>query len=250
MAGEKILVVDDTRNIREIFTTAFDEYNIITASDGKEAMDILGRPNDIDLIVLDVMMPNMSGLELLRQIRRVNKYCKVVIMTGYSSKDIVIEALRSNADDYIEKPFDVNNVKEMFERLLKEGGSLNDDGADNKADKIRFAQRLIERNYNRRLSLQDISKEVFLSYKYLSRVFKEKTGKTFNEYKLELKIASAKQLLSEGNYTLGQIAYMVGYQNPDSFMKMFKRVAGLTPSEYRNRRQKKPMRIPKKEKER
>ena len=66
MAGEKILVVDDARNIRETFTTAFDEYNIITASDGKEAMGILNRPNDIDLIVLDVMMPDISGLELLR----------------------------------------------------------------------------------------------------------------------------------------------------------------------------------------
>jgi len=247
MAGEKILVVDDARNIRETFTTAFDEYNIITASDGKEAMGILNRPNDIDLIVLDVMMPDISGLELLRQIRRVNKYCKVVIMTGYSSKDVVLEALRSNADDYIEKPFDVNNVKEMFERLLRESGSLSNNGADNKTDKIRLAQRLIKRNYNRRLSLQDISKEVFLSYKYLSRVFKEKTGKTFNEYKLELKISSAKQFLREGNYPLGQIAYMVGYQNPDSFMKMFKRVTGLTPSEYRSRGQKKPAVNPKKE---
>ncbi len=249
MAGEKILVVDDSRNVREIFTTAFDEYNIITASDGNEAMGILNRPNDIDLVVLDVMMSDISGLELLRQIRKMNKYCKVVIMTGYSSKDVVLEALRSDADDYIEKPFDINNVKEIFEKLLKENAGPDTDSGENKSDKVRFAQRIVKRNYNKSLSLQDISKEVFLSYKYLSRVFKQKTGKTFSDYKMELKISSAKQYLTESNYTLSQIAYMVGYQNPDSFMKMFKRVTGLTPSEYRNHKQKKPLKPLKKEEE-
>jgi YesN/AraC family two-component response regulator len=234
MAGEKILVVDDARNIREVFTAVFDEYNIVTAASGKEALNILDRPHDIDLIVLDVMLPDINGLELLKQIKEKNREFKIVIMTGHSTKDIAIEALRGQADEYIEKPFDIEHTREVFERLLKDKRKLNGKYIGDRGDKIKFTQRLIRGNYNKPLSLQDISKEVFLSYKYLSRIFKEKTGKSFNEYRLGLKMGSAKQFLRKNNYTVSQIAYKVGYHNPDSFMKMFKRVTGLTPSQYRN----------------
>lgn len=239
MAGEKILVVDDNRNIRDIFNFAFDEYNIVTAKSAEEALSILKKPHDIDLIVLDVMLPDENGLELLRELKEKNKDCKVVIMTGYSTKDIAIEALRREADEYIEKPFDVEATKEIFARLLRDKRKVEERNAGEGGDKIRFTKRLIERNYNRSLCLQDISKDLFLNYKYLSRIFKEKTGKGFNEYRLELKIASAKGLLVRTNYSVSQIAYKVGYHNPNSFMKMFKKFTGFTPSQYRSNEQSK-----------
>ena len=233
MSGEKILVVDDNRNIRDIFTFAFDEYNIVTAKSAEEALSILKKPHDIDLIVLDVMLPGINGLELLRELKEKSKDCKVVIMTGYSTKDIAIEALRREADEYIEKPFDIEATREIFGRLLRDKRKRDERNAGDGGDKISFTKRLIERNYSRPLCLQDISKDLFLNYKYLSRIFKEKTGKSFNEYKLELKIASAKELLVRTNYSVSQIAYKVGYHNPNSFMKMFKKFTGLTPSQYR-----------------
>jgi two-component system, response regulator YesN len=232
-ATDGILVVDDTENIRNIFTTAFEEYRIITAASAQEALGILNKPNDIGLIILDVMMPGINGLELLKEIKKINQKSKIVIMTAYSSKDIAIEALRLDADDYIEKPFDINSVKATFDRLLKEAGTAGASNQQEQDSKIQLAQRLLKRNYNKSFSLQDASKEVFLSYKYLSRVFKEKTGRGFNKYRLELKINSAKQLLKESRDTVSQIAYKVGYHNPDSFMKMFKRITGRTPSEFR-----------------
>ena len=120
MAGEKILVVDDIPNIREIFLSAFEEYNIVTAASGEEALGILNRPHDIDLIVLDVMLPGINGLELLRKIKEKDRDCKIVIMTAHSSKDIAIEALRRDADEYIEKPFDLEDARQVFEKLLKD----------------------------------------------------------------------------------------------------------------------------------
>jgi YesN/AraC family two-component response regulator len=239
MAGEKILVLDDSQNIRDVFAFAFSEYHIILAKNGQEVLNILNKPNDIDLIVLDVMMPDINGLALLKKIKEINTYCKIVMMTGYSSKDIAIQALRLNADEYIEKPFDLEAVREVFRRLLQENGSVRNTGCGHGNEKVKFAQRLIKRNYNKAFSLRDISKELFLNYKYCSRIFKEKTGESFNKYKLGLKIASAKQFLVKYNYTIGQIAYKIGYQNPDSFMKMFKRVTGLTPTEYRQRNKQK-----------
>ncbi|MDD4940101.1 MAG: response regulator [Candidatus Omnitrophica bacterium] len=234
MAGEKILVVEDNPNIREVFISAFDEYDIVTASNGKDALGILNRPNDIDLIILDVVMPDMNGLELLEKMRRINKYSKVVIMTGYSSKDIAIEALRLSADEYIEKPFDINNVKDTLRKLLAPNQAYEKEKEKReKPDKITVAERLVRKNYNRPLSLKEISQELFLSYKYLSRAFKKRSGKSFKEFRLNLKLDSAKQLLRDPGQSVNEVAYRVGYHSPDSFMKIFKKRTGMTPTEYR-----------------
>ncbi len=119
MAGKKILVVDDEKIIRDTFIAAFDEYRIIPVAGGQEALNILNRPNDIDLIILDMMMPGLTGIELLREIKRINSNRKVIILTGYSSTDVVIEALRVGADEFIEKPFDIKQTQEIIERLLE-----------------------------------------------------------------------------------------------------------------------------------
>jgi len=239
MRGEKILVVDDEKNIRDSLVMAFEEYDIVTATCAREALSILKKPNNIYLIVLDVMMPDFGGLQLLAEIKRINPEYKVIIMTGYSNKDTIIEALRKDADDYLEKPLDLKKTKEMFERLLAKTRNLPEIGVDATERKINFAKSLIERNYNKPLSLSDVSGEVFLNYKYFSRLFKEKTGKTFNEYRLGFRMEQAKQLLKEGGYEIAQVAYKIGYQNPDSFMKMFKRCTGTTPSQYRSGKKKK-----------
>ena len=87
--------------------------------------------------------------------------------------------------------------------------------------------------YNKEISLTDIAKDAYLGTKYFSRIFKEKTGRSFNEYRIGLRIEAAKQSLKENNSSIEGIAYRVGYKNPDSFMKMFKKTTGMTPSEYR-----------------
>lgn len=233
MYKEKILVVDDDKNVRLSFAASFDEYKVVLAENGQEALEILKRPHNIDLIVVDMMMPGLTGIELIKEIKKINPQQKVVLLTGYSSKDVAIEALRSDADEYIEKPFDVKRIKETFNRLLSEKNELKEAGMDNGESKVVQAQRFITRNSNKSVTLRDISKEIFLSPKYFSRMFKEKTGKGFARYKIELKMETAKDLLAKTDFTINQIAYKVGYVNPASFMKIFKKVTDFTPSQYR-----------------
>jgi len=235
MSGEKILVADDEKIIREVFLSAFEEYNIVPAASGEEVLDILKKPNDIDLIVLDVVMPGLAGTELLKQIKIMNPNHKVIILTGYGSKEVIIEALRNDADEYIEKPFDIQKVKEVFERLLGQRKNFDERGIDCAKSKIEEAKKFIERNYDKPLSLKDVSQGIYLSPKYFSRMFKEKSGRTFNQHRLGLRMKAAKQLLKKFGYTVSQISARVGYHNPDSFMKAFKKITGLTPSEYRRR---------------
>ena len=247
MGGEKILLVDDEKIVREAFIAAFDnEYIIVPAAGGQEALNILKQPNDIDLVVLDVMMPGLNGIQLVKEIKKANPELKVAILTGYGSKDVAIEALRADADEFIEKPFDIKQTREIIERLLeKKENSLQAEscGADGK---VRKAQEYIKRNYNKFISLKDAAQMCYMSPKYFSRIFKEKTGKSFSEFRVGLRIDAAKQILTKGGRSISQIAYTVGYQNPDSFMKMFKKNTGFTPTEYRHhKRRRNPVSLPK-----
>ena len=239
MFKAKILIVDDENEIRDIFITAFDDYRIITANSGEEALNLLRRPHNIDLLVFDIMLPGINGIELLKKTKKLDSNLKVIIMTGYGSKELVTQALRSDADDYIEKPFDIEKTKEIFERLLVESGKLNKEGGCNVEDKMDYARRFIRRNYNKPISLKDVAAEIFLSPKYFSRVFKEKTGDNFNKYRLSLKVAKTKEFLTKSSYSVGEIAYRIGYQNTNSFVKVFKKLTALTPSQYRNQNKRK-----------
>ena len=241
MLKAKILIVDDESEIKDIFTTAFDDYRIITADSGEEALNLLRHPHDIDLLVLDIMLPGINGIELLRKTKKMDSNLKVVIMTGYGSKELVTQALRSDADDYIEKPFDIEKTKEIFERLLAESRRFNSEGGCDTEDKIEYARRFIRRNHSKSISLKDVAAEIFLSPKYFSRVFKEKTGSSFNKYRLSLRAAKAKEFLAKSSYSVGEIACKIGYQNTNSFVKIFKKLTKLTPSQYRSRNKHKKM---------
>lgn len=234
-----ILIVDDEKIVCEAFMAAFeDKYAIVSAASGQEALNILEQPNDIDLVILDVMMPGLNGIQLVKEIKKIDSSLQVAILTGYGSKDIAIEALRADADEFIEKPFDIKQTQAVIERLLNKTDNSPKGYGYGSDGKIKRAQELIKRNYNKPIFLRDIAQMSYISPKYFSRLFKERTGKSFNKFRVGLRMETAKQHLKKGGYTVSQIAYMVGYQNPDSFMKMFKRISGFTPSEYRRRKAK------------
>ena len=234
MAGEKILVVDDEKSVRQAFIYAFEEYTIVPAANSEEALDILKRPNDIDLVILDIVMPGLNGIQLIKEIKRLNPKLNIAVFTGYGSKETAIEALRADADEFIEKPFDLNKTRQIIEKLLNRSDYSAQGMTYDIEGKIKKAKEFIKRNYNKTISLKEVAEAVCLSPKYFSRIFKERTRVSFNAFRIGLRIDIAKQLIKKSGYSINQIAYTVGYQNPDSFMKMFKRITGFTPSEFRN----------------
>ena len=234
----KILLVDDDKDFREEFCDYFEDFQVIETSNGRDALNILKEPNDIDLVILDVILPDLKGTEVLKRMKKIAPDLDIIILTGYSSKDIAIEALKGHADDYIEKPINIdkmniNRIKMIIEKLMDEkGGKVDIDSIELK-DKINKVKRFIERNYDKNISLKAASKVACLSPKYLSRIFKENTGMGFNEYKLSIKTERAKKLLKNTGYNINQIAFKLGYMNPESFLRLFKKFTGLTPTEYR-----------------
>ncbi|MFA5351557.1 MAG: response regulator, partial [Candidatus Omnitrophota bacterium] len=100
--ADKILIVDDDDDLRSELVSLLEGYEVVEAGSGELALNILKKANEISLVILDVMMPGLNGLDVLAQIKKDNPRIKVIILTGHSSKDTAIEALKSRADDYIE----------------------------------------------------------------------------------------------------------------------------------------------------
>ncbi|MDD5773517.1 MAG: response regulator [bacterium] len=232
---DKILIVDDDEAFRSEFKELFDYYDVIEASDGQSALKLLKSANDIGLILLDVMMPGISGIEVLKEIKKTDPDVGIVILTGYSSKDLAIKALKGHADDYIEKPIDLNKTREIIEKAFENKRGEDKINTGDIPGKIEKVKSFIKRNCYKKTSLTDVSKAVCLSPKYLSRIFKNSTGVNFIEYKLRIKMEKAKELLVKTGYNVNQISDKLGYENAESFIRQFNKLAGSTPTEYRRK---------------
>ncbi|OGF45712.1 MAG: hypothetical protein A2452_13300 [Candidatus Firestonebacteria bacterium RIFOXYC2_FULL_39_67] len=231
----KILLVDDDSILRSEFKDCFEEYDITEAVNGDMALSILKKPNEIDLVILDVRMPGKSGLEILKNIREIDKDVKIIIFTGYGSKEVVVSALRAKADDFIEKPLDVDSTRDVIEKVLSTKKGLPESDSMDLKDKMEKVKGFIERNYLKKITLNDAANVVGLSPKYLSRMFQVKLKMGFSDYKLNLKINKSKEFLKKTGYNVDQIAYKLAYENSESFIRQFKKITGSTPTEYRKR---------------
>ena len=235
----RILLVDDDPVFREEFRDCFEEYVIREAASGEEALKILKKPNEIDLVILDVKMYGMDGIEVISRIKKMDPALTTVILTGSGSKDTAIDALKAHADDYIGKPLDIDATREIIERALDAKGMRGKASSSHFEDKIERVKNYIERNVLKKISLKDAANIVSLSPKYLSRIFEEATGEGFNEYRLRLKMGSAKGILTKTAYTVDEIADRLGYKNTESFTRIFKNITGRTPTEYRKSKSRK-----------
>lgn len=231
--SETILLIDDDKEFRDELKSSLEEYDIVDVGSGEEALELLRKPNEIDLAVIDVVMPGLSGIDVMKEMRKLSPDLSIIILTGYSSKDTAIEALKGHADDYIEKPPDIDKTRDIIEKLLepkRETLAMGINGSRSVIDKtIRFAKR----NCYKKTFLKDAAAAIYLSPKYLSRLFKQNTGTRFSDFRLELKINEAKELLEKTDLNINQIAYKLGYQNAESFIRIFKKLTTYTPTGYR-----------------
>ena len=235
MISEKIVVVDDDLRVHKSLESILFEHQLISFTDAQEALDYLLRPNEIKLALVDVCMKGLNGIELLERLKSAKKEMAVMIITAHGSQDIVVEALRLHADDYVEKPFDIHELKDRVKIILKERSRYDHLSRDPHTQTERIRQ-FIEHNYTN-CSLEYIAKEMCLSSQYLGRLFAKHDEHGFRAYKLKIRIEKAMDLLRRSSLDVSEIAYQIGYENPESFMRAFKRYVKITPSTYREQHQ-------------
>lgn len=237
----KILIVDDDAEIRSELRDFLQGYDILEAPGGSEALQILKRANEIDAVLLDVMMPGLDGIDVLKQIKKIDPQLSVIIFTGHSSKDTAVEALKGHADDYLEKPLDVGKMDEVIRRAIEARQGKNKCGPDTASveGKIEKVKQFTQRNCFKKTTLEDAAAAVCVSPKYLSRLFKERAGISFTEYRLKIKMEQARQLLCKSGCNINQVSDKLGYENTESFIRQFKKFTRCTPAVFRLKSKKK-----------
>lgn len=131
-----VLVVDDEAIIRDLCARILKDYRVLQAENGQEALQILDR-EPVDLILVDIMMPIMNGLDLLQKVKDENPEQLVIVMTGFADKDIILRALKAHADDFIQKPINLLQLKTAIKNALETKALRQELGQLKRLDRIK-----------------------------------------------------------------------------------------------------------------
>lgn len=243
-----VMVVEDNNDFRSFVAECLkDRYRIVEASNGKDAIDLL-RNNSVDIILSDVMMPVMDGLELCSTIKNnINfSHIPVILLSARTTDNYILDGLKDGADDYICKPFNISILKLRIQKFLDWSNKCHDlfRNSDVALSEITIssldeqllskAMAAVENNIdNADFSVEELSEIVCMSRGYFYKKILVITGKTPIEFIRLIRMKKALQILRESHYNISEIAYMVGFNSPRIFANYFKEEYGVLPSEYR-----------------
>lgn len=246
----KILVADDepielTVVEKIINENLSDKVSICLADNGREAVDLYEKEN-CDIALLDIAMPGLNGLEAAEIIRSKHPGHVIIFLTAFDEFDYAKKAIAVKALDYLLKPVDEKELILVLEEALRqvENESKENISENKNFDNTEFSDMkmsairtrisdYLESRYMDDISLSDIAGELKYSDAYFSKVFKKCFNKGFIVYLTELRIEKSKILLEDIFVNIKDISAKVGFRDSNYYTKVFKRMEGLTPSEYR-----------------
>ncbi len=253
-AKPTILIVDDNQEILMILREHFkDEFNSILAENGEEGLNLCKKYQP-DIIISDVMMPIMDGLELCKRVKSQLSTCFIpfILLSARGSVEQQMEGLDEGADAYIPKPFHLGVLHSTVKNLINRASLINQqhnksgdpevdvtttslskniDSENQKfLDKLKH---LIESNLeNSDFSVDDLSLEIGISRSRLYAQMKLITNETLGEFIREIRLQKAAELLRYTSLSIKEVGFKIGFDNPPSFTRFFKDRFGITPSEY------------------
>lgn len=247
-----ILIVEDNMELREYLKFELKStYKVFEAPNGKKGLEI-AKKNKPDVIIADVMMPEMDGFQMTRLLKsdKSTLNTPIIMLTAKVGESDRIHGIDTGADIYLKKPFSIDLLQTHLRQLIKSKErfyetyinsidlKINATGGNKKilADIIN----VINKNLSKEdLCVQDIADELALSRSKLYRKIKELTGKSANEMIRKMRLEKSKELLALTEMTIGEICFKVGFSSPSYYTKRFKEYTGLLPKEYRFRNKEK-----------
>lgn len=254
----RLLIADDEKNIRNgLLSLPWNTIGIqkvYQAENGLEALKIL-EEKQIDIVISDIKMPGLSGLELAEFVQKNSLDTAVVLLTGFSEFEYAQKALRNGVLDYMLKPLrpkdilaTVLKVKETLEkRRYKEKVVERYEGAANSRDyqeQISWHFRGVNeqameilkdvaQNFSQGVSLNSLAEKYHYSVAYLSRMIKKETGFSFSEILNSIRLAQAAELLQKDCGKISMVGEMAGFSDQKYFSQVFKKAFGVSPGEFR-----------------
>ena len=245
--ASRVLIVEDNIELLRLMKRLLQpRYHVLTASDGREALQLL-QTNKLDIVVSDVMMPEMDGYELTDHIKHneIYSHLPIILLTAKTTEDDQHKALLTGADGFITKPFKIRDLQLRIDNLIAnrqriytESSASPEEPADTmNADDRAFLDRAAQCVY-KNLSDTDYDREAFArdmgtSVSTLYNKLRELTGKSMANFVRDIRIQEACKIAkNERNTRVSDIAYRVGFRDAKYFATAFKRITGKQPKEY------------------
>ena len=236
-----LIIVDDeeymTASLKKYITQYQPDFHVAaTFTSAAEALDYL-RVSPVDVIITDIRMPHMDGLEMLRHVRALLPDAHILVVSGYSEFAYAKQACSLGVTDYLLKPIDHQELSHDLDTIAKQ---LSREKSGPSAPKkppavqdtdesvIQHAKKYIRAHYADSLSREEVANAVYLDGAYFSRLFKQKTGMSFIEYLTAVRMEKAIELLST-QMSISDIAAAVGYLHRNQFISNFRKYSGFTP---------------------
>lgn len=243
-----VLVVDDSDDFLSFMTEVLSaDYNVRVAHNGVEALKLVAEKKP-DIVLSDVMMPEMDGNQLCRELKsdRNTSDIPFVILTARMAQEHKIEGLENGADDYITKPFNMDLLNLKIQNLIKWHKGPKQELIEPKIRQVEItsvdqqmvnaATKYVEDNLdNTDISVETLSADLNMSRVQLYKRLVSVTGTTPSEFIRNIRLQHAEQLLRLSQQGVSEIAYQVGFNNPRYFSKYFTEMYGVTPSQYKHK---------------
>lgn len=236
----KLLIADDEDTIRngiakyiQLHTDRFDKMYL--ASNGQEAIDIIFRDKP-DIMFLDVQMPIKNGIEVMQEARRAGIMPYTLILSGYDEFKYCQQALRLGARENLLKPVRSSDILKMLHKVADElfgGEEKKREETVGKNPLVERAKEYVGERYYENLTLTEVAEKTGVTAGYLSTLFQRELEKGFVDYLNEIRIDHACTYLQQNYLKTYEIAYKVGFNDEKYFSKVFKKITGQSPTEYR-----------------
>ena len=246
MNKPEILIIDDEVAFAESLSIALkDDFNVLTALNGTDGLSVVKGQN-LSLILLDLHMPGMTGVEVLKNIREINPDLPVIIITGKGSYEWAKRCADLNVQGFMEKPVDVEELVKKINEWVKRdndeymnvlhiirGNTYNKVKVSSLSPTVQRILSYIHRNYQKDFSRDGITAELGLSPDYISRQFRKECCCTLKDFVNSFRIYKSIEYLTKSDKKIKDIATEVGISDLNYFCRLFKKHTGYTPESFR-----------------
>ncbi|MFC5465908.1 response regulator transcription factor [Lederbergia graminis] len=237
----KLLIVDDEKIIRQSIESKVRRLQhplaaILHAENGLEAKNIV-QETAPDIIITDVCMPKMDGIELIQELVQVGSNSKIIVLSAFDDYAFVRKAFKYGVLDYLIKPINTGELHQQLTRIYKDLHTKEGENLETERHSpnsiINIVKDYVRKHYDRNITLSEAANLVNMNYSYFSKLFSEEANVSFSQYVMQVRMEKAKELLTDPINRINEISERVGYSNIYHFSRAFKNYAGCSPTDFR-----------------